>query len=138
MLSYQEAYRKLRKEIGRDWRAIKIIQAIESINPNFYPVPVKGISGGNWNLVRSGFLSKNQFRDLYDRSSVILHSKNPFSKGPRYLSFDNNVPTYLTKIENLLNEHVVTLANLDESFHVILPSNQGKPIIVKHLTRRYF
>lgn len=135
LVSYQEAYRSVRSDIGKDWHAARILRKIESINPEFYPVPIDGFNRQDWNRVRSGYLTRKQFERLYDKCGAMLHSQNPFSKGKSSLAFHQKVPEYLGRIETLLSEHLVELAESRELIHVIAPMAEGAPIHVRHLVR---
>lgn len=135
LVSYQEAYRSVRSDIGKDWHAARILRKIESINPEFYPVPIDGFNRQDWNRVRSGYLTRKQFERLYDKCGAMLHSQNPFSKGKSSLAFHQKVPEYLGRIETLLSEHLVELAESRELIYVIAPMAEGAPIHVRHLVR---
>lgn len=135
LVSYQEAYRSVRSDIAKDWHADRILRRIESINPKFYPAPVDGFNKKDWNRVTSGYLTRKQFERLYDTCGAILHSQNPFSKGKSSLSFHRKVPEYLGRIETLLSEHLVELAESRELIHVIAPMEENAAIQVRHLVR---
>ncbi len=136
LLSHKEAYKIVRQDISKDWHAKRIIKKIEELNPAFYPVPIKVTSNKKWNRLRGGFLTKIQFASLYDQSANILHSKNPFSKTPqRAISFHKNIPSYILKIENLLSEHLIHLANRNELLHVSISFYENKPMVARFLTK---
>jgi len=135
LVSYQEAYRSVRSDIAKDWHAARILRKIEGINPEFYPVPIEGFNKKGWNRVRGGYLTRKQFEGLYDKCGAMLHSQNPFSKGKSSLAFHKKVPDYLGRIEALLSEHLVQLANSQELIHVIAPMEENAPIQVRHLVR---
>ena len=108
LISHKEAYEEARNNFSRDWHAKRIIKQLESINPNFYPIPIKDVERGGRLTPRGGYLTKLQFENLYDRCGSILHSKNPFLKvSQRSISFHNKVPEYVDRIENLLTKHSI-------------------------------
>ena len=135
LVSYQDAYRSVRKDIAKDWHAERILRKIEDINPKFYPVPIDGINESGWNRLRGGYLTRKQFERLYDKCGAILHANNPFSKETSLLAFHRKVPEYLVRIENLLSEHLMELANSQELIHVIAPMEGNAPIQVRHIVR---
>ncbi len=135
LVSYQEAYRSVRKDIAKDWHAARILRKIESINPKFYPVPIDGFDRQGWHRVQGGYLTRKQFERLYDKCGAMLHSQNPFSKGKNSLAFHKKVPEYLGRIETLLSEHLVELAESQELIHVIASMKENAPIQVRHLVR---
>jgi hypothetical protein len=135
LVSYQEAYRSVRSDIAKDWHAARILRKIEGINPEFYPVPIDGYNRKGWNRLQGGYLTRKQFERLYDKCGAMLHSQNPFSKGKSSLAFHKKVPEYLSRIETLLSEHLVELAESRELIHVIAPMEENAPIRVQHLVR---
>ncbi len=135
LVSYQDAYRSVRSDIAKDWHAARILRKIEGINPEFYPVPVDGFDKSGWNRLNGGYLTRKQFERLYDKCGAMLHSRNPFSKGSSSLVFHKKVPEYLERIELLLSEHLVGLAESRELIHVTAPMEEGMPIQVRHLVR---
>lgn len=135
LVSYQEAYRSVRNDIAKDWHAARILRKIESINPEFYLVPIDGSDRKGWHRVQGGYLTRKQFERLYDKCGAMLHSQNPFSKGKSSLAFHKKVPEYLDRIETLLSEHLVELAESRELIHVIVPMVENAPIQVRHLIR---
>ncbi|MBB1439974.1 hypothetical protein H5202_15100 [Shewanella sp. SG41-4] len=138
LVSYQEAYRSVRNDIAKDWHAARILRKIETINPEFYPVPIDDFNRLGWNRVRGGYLTRNQFEQLYDKCGAMLHSQNPFSKGNSSLAFHKKVPEYLSRIETLLSEHLVELAESRELIHVIAPMEENAPIQVRRLARKTY
>ena len=136
LVSYQKAYRSLRNDIAKDWHAARILRKIESINPEFYPVPTDGFDRKGWHRVQGGYLTRKQFERLYDRCGAMLHSQNPLSKGKSSLAFHKKVPEYLDRIETLLSEHLVELAGSRELIHVIAPMEENAPIQVRRLVRK--
>ena len=128
LIAHKTAYESIRSDISKDWHASRILRKVETLNPGFYPIPTNGIKNGNWRRVRGGFLTRKQFETLYDRCGNVLHSKNPFSKISQYsLSFHKQVPSYVSRIERLLEEHVVVLAGSNEIIHVKVPFFTGQP-----------
>ncbi|WP_285393799.1 hypothetical protein [Marinobacter azerbaijanicus] len=125
----------MRKDIAKDWHAARILRKIESINPDFYPVPIDGFDRQGWHRVQGGYLTRKQFERLYDECGAMLHSQNPFSKGKSSSTFHKKVPGYLGRIETLLSEHLVELAESRELIHVIAPMEENAPIQVRHLVR---
>ncbi|MCR8921461.1 hypothetical protein NO559_01675 [Dasania sp. GY-MA-18] len=136
LVSYQNAYRTVRSDIAKDWHAARILRKIEDINPEFYPVPVDGFNKQSWTKVQSGYLTRKQFERLYDKCGAMLHSQNPFSKGKSSLAFHKKVPEYLDRIETLLSEHLVELAESQDLIHVIAPMEENAPIQVRYLVRK--
>lgn len=133
LVSNRDAYEAVRSDIAKDWHANRILRRVESINPKFYPQPVDGFVGSKWKKVRSGFLTRLQFAELYDECGNILHVPNPLGRGRSSLVFQRKIPLYLCRLERLLSEHVVQLASSKELLWVKVPRDIEKPVAVRHL-----
>jgi len=140
LVSHREGYVKIRNDLGKDWHAIRILKAVELINPSFYPRPVRGFSKAKPNgkshfvKLRNGFLSREQFVRLYDSCGDILHATNPFSTEINFNSFCLRLQPSILRIELLILEHSVQLAESKDLLWVHVPLNLSEPVIVRHLT----
>ena len=84
----------LRKEGMRKWHAGDILEAVETVNPDYYfPKPVRlversrdgfsvGLDGyrGEWKDFKGDYLTREKFTTLYNVCGGLLHSPNPFDK----------------------------------------------------------
>lgn len=119
LIAHKEQYKEVRADIAKDYHANRIISKIETINPNFYPIPTKGYFRGKWHDLSTGYLTKRQFRNAYDSCGDMLHAHNPFSKiNKSATAFDNKIPDYIERIEKLLEEHRVILPSEIGMIHV--------------------
>jgi hypothetical protein len=137
LITHKEDYKKIQDNITRLWRAKNIINQIEKLNPEFYPIPTSGLKNGKWNTLRGKFLTKKQFEYLYDECGKILHAKNPFSKLPqKSIAFHKKVPEYVFRIEKLLCQHRVKLVGNNDEIHVIVPFHTNNQKVLRCLARR--
>ena len=133
LVSHKDSYIEMRKDIARDWHAERILKKVSQINPNFYPIPVNGAKSQDWNKLKQGFLTRNQFSKLYDRCSDLLHAENPFARKRDPFVFNDSVAENIDRIKLLLQEHLVQLANSNEWLKVFVPFDEGEPIKVEFL-----
>ncbi|MBO2697570.1 hypothetical protein [Shewanella algae] len=125
----KEEYAKNRANFAKDWHAKRILQSIEEINPNFYPSPSTQVLDEATGKVlevkpiKSGFLTRKDFENIYDRCGGLLHAKNPFAASKDIDNFLNVVPTWVEKIKTLLNHHHAQLVQEDLQFWVVMESN---------------
>ena len=113
----KDKYCAIHKKFSAQWNAKYILQDIERINPSFYPKPVDEIpkQEKNGGVVRdlqdkkSGFLTKDEFIELYDMLGGILHAKNPFAGKDNVREFEKNIIEVLNKIQCLLQVHVIKI-----------------------------
>ncbi len=133
LVANHEQYSKQRTNFRKDWNAKRILGALEKVNPKFYPVPTRQvpISEGRYDTpnVESGFLTKEDFIELYDQCSAILHSTNPFSEqdfdAPTFLS--KTLPEWMDKVIVLLNHHHVFPVDENRMYIVLMQAkSDGK------------
>ena len=126
LVANKEEYSKIRQKFHKDYNAKLILSDIERINPEFYPVPcrqvldeVKGKPIQNIAL-QSGFLTREEFTNIYERCGGLLHADNPFSKRRDIDNFIRVVPQWMEKIRVLLNLHEVQLTSEDFKLFVLM------------------
>jgi hypothetical protein len=61
LVSNKDGYESVRGSIGKDWHAVRILKAVEAVNPDFYPVPVDPNDDSGLASLDSGFLTKAEF-----------------------------------------------------------------------------
>ena len=91
MIVNQEALGELSNVGRRKWHAGDILEAVETTNPDsYYPKPTRLKSGarvgqiegyrGEWVNFKGGDLTREKFSTLYDISSKVIHTGNPFDR----------------------------------------------------------
>ncbi|PKN39187.1 MAG: hypothetical protein CVU62_03030 [Deltaproteobacteria bacterium HGW-Deltaproteobacteria-2] len=126
-------YAKQYNKFFSHWKAKKILEDIEKINPQFYPVPSKQVIDNTTGkvseliLIESGFLTKEEFPYVYDKCSEVIHSSNPYGSLVNLDEFDNLVPEWNAKIIKLLNHHQIQLIDSHLQLWVLMKSkDDGK------------
>ncbi len=129
-------YAKLRKNFQKDWKANRILETLKKANPRFYPTPNRQVvdeeTGKVVSLedVKSGFLTKHDYRTLFNTCSGILHAENPFSTKQDPNAFLKSVPVWMEKIRRLLNHHTIQLIDGDKQLWVLMKSKtDGKAYV---------
>src|SRR5260221_8880427 len=111
----KDEYSKVRKQFENDWNAKRILESLEKANPRFYPKASRQIldekTGRPISLepIVSGFLTKKEFLELYQMSSEILHSRNPFLRELDLEIYKSRTNEWAGKIATLLNHHEIHL-----------------------------
>lgn len=113
------AYAKVHANFERHHRAKDLLRALEKVNPHFYPTPMRfgqSTTPGVKHLDRvdDGYLTPNEFVDLYDTCSKVLHVWNPFSPDARHINFGRTVAEWVQRIQRLLDMHLMHLAGSDD------------------------
>jgi len=131
MCSNISLYRKTYEKYANHWRAKDILQKLERINENFYPLPLEPSnerpvrdSATLKNAcvlenVRDGFLTKDEFEFLYDCSSRVIHSPNPYKEAQK-IDLRMSVDDWMHRIASLLWFHQMKLAQTDVMWLVYL------------------
>jgi hypothetical protein len=120
----KEEFSKYHEKFYEYWNARRILKDIEKINPNFYPVPVKESPSTDpkakteWRTVTEGFLTKDDFVEVYDKCSRILHADNPFGSSTDYSDYDDQISEWMGRIVRLLQSHIIHLLN-DDNLYLI-------------------
>jgi hypothetical protein len=79
------------------------------------PMTGKGIVS-----IIEGYLTRDEFPDVYNRCSEAIHS-HPFVKGGfNYEQLEKDIPIWITKITMLLNIHQIQLLNEKEQLWVVM------------------
>lgn len=113
------------KKFHKHWNPSAILKDIEKINPNYYPEPVKEVPSkqegivNEIQLLKSGFLTKEELVSIHGRSGNILHARNPYNKNIDYQEYEPQIPQILSKIKLLLNNHQIRLLGDQDFFYLI-------------------
>ena len=143
LLLNEDAMKKVRNNIEKWWNAKNIMQELEGIHKNFYPVPITNdILETIQNVMPimkleegtpEPYLAKEDLRDLYDIASSWIHAQNPL-KGSQYELTEDEFKTelstindYAEKISNLLSLHKLQSLN-DNGFFIVFIQQIDEPI----------
>lgn len=106
--------------IEKIWRAKDLLGKLERIHEDFYPKPLEPpkIANGiprkiHFEFLDSGYLTRDEFVELYDHCSKVLHSPNPFAK-IEVVNFRIPVIEWVQKIRSLLSFHLFRLSGLPQ------------------------
>lgn len=128
MVANQERYATVRTSFETDWKARKMLEVLEKINPDFYPTPVylrehgSGPTGKDraaYEVVKDGHLTREDFIFLYEASSAVVHGRNPFH--PRTsVEIKYDFPVWTSRIRKLLEIHMLHFVD-DRRWLVYVP-----------------
>ena len=114
LIANKAAYSAENPKFSEHWRAKELMCALEKLNPNFYPLalcpPIRQPNGiRHFELVTDGYLTRDECGFLYDQSSEIIHSRNPFTTKPNSIDVRYSGPDWIARIRNLLAWHRIQL-----------------------------
>ena len=134
----EDAKDVLSKEGRKKWHAGDILEAVETVNPDYYyPKPTRlvaknkgsfvvGADGyrGEWEDFKGDYLTREKFTTLYDICSRVVHSPNPFDR--RALARSSKIDKKLLiqaqkwheRIINLLTHHHFKLVGEEGMLYV--------------------
>lgn len=141
LVANKDEYAKNRANFAKDWHAKRILQSIEEINPSFYPSPstqvIDKVTGKVLEVkaVKSGFLTRKDFENIYDRCGGLLHAQNPFAASKDIDNLMKVVPSWMEKIKTLLNHHQAQLVQEDLQFWVVMQSKMDGKVQVSLFQR---
>ena len=112
------------EKFAKVWNARLILKDLERLNPHFYPKPILEVPSTQPGIINNlqdlteGFLTKDDFLNVYEKCGAIMHSDNPYGGKTDYRYYDTSIPKWMEKIRVLLNCHTIRLMN-DENFYLI-------------------
>jgi hypothetical protein len=127
----REQYSAAYENFATHWRAGKLLENLERINPDFYPKPVLEIPSAQPGVVNNlkdrgrDYLTQGELIVAHRKCGALMHAENPFGKRIDYEYFEKNYPRWNTKIINLLNIHKVHLLG-DTGFWLFHMQEEGK------------
>lgn len=117
LCAHRKEYCKVSKTIEKEWEATKIRKALDSIHPDFYPIPFERVvdlkTGMQKNeRVAENFLSKDQCISLIGQCGGILHGFNPYNDKKVFAEIEKvetYFPEWQKRIKRLLKTHEIKL-----------------------------
>lgn len=134
LVANKEEYAQQHAKFSEHWRAKAILDSIEKINPNFYPSPGRQIIEPSTRKVievvalEKGFLTRQEFPDVYDQCSKAIHAANPFGTAIDYKALESSIPVWMKKIKKLLNHHQIQLLNEMQMLWVLMQAREDNRV----------
>lgn len=119
LLAHRDTYETAHNDLERVWRAKGLLERLGKIHSEFYPIPVaetrhRPMGVRNFEPLKEGFLTVEEFTFLYDTASGGIHTWNPFKQAERILNFEKSIAEWVQRIERLLALHLVRFANTQD------------------------
>ena len=132
LVANEELYRYHFDNIEKMWNGRLILKDIERVNPQFYPRPIIiDTSQEIHNFVNrtDGFLTREEYVDVYDKCGKLLHSESPFSSDKDsealYKLYETYIPAWCQKIIGLLNTHLIYIADGKTMLYITMQTDTG-------------
>jgi len=120
----KSVFEKQNVKYEKFWNSRLILQDIERINSDFYPKPIvidiENSTTENRMLydMKDGFLTKQEFINVYEKCGKILHNENPYGTKIDYDYYGKQIKIWSEKIIFLLKLHMIKLYKGDGFFLV--------------------
>lgn len=133
LVANRDVYSRVRASFATDWHATRMLKQVGDLNPEFYPQPLKEASrrleSGRRHIhlepVLDGFLTKDDFVQLYDYCGDLLHSQNPYKSAGPTIHVGRSPKEWLSRIQNLVALHRAQLLT-GTCWIVTVPDKDGK------------
>ena len=132
LVANKELYAKQNDKFAKHYHAKRILNDLERINPNFYPVPTKRVEHENkldeWIKIENGYLTKEELIEIYEKCGSMMHAQNPFAGEKPLKEIQEYFPEWLEKICILLKHHQIELVGGEVMIVALLErSDNGLP-----------
>ena len=123
----REKYSQARAGFATEWNARRMLGFVHKVNPNFYPVPLKepieqSPGRKHFDLVKEGYLTREDFEVLYDGSAEVLHAPNPYAPGEYNINVKYPADEWSRRIKALLSWHFVQLVDVPGIWLIQVPN----------------
>lgn len=135
LASHKEEFARQHQKFAEMWRAKKILEDLEKLNPGFYPVPTEQVRDKNGEVsevraISKPYLTKADFVDVYEMCSSLLHADNPYGSPKNLAEIAASIPGWMDKIKNLLNHHHVQLLSKKHQLWVLMQAETDGRVYV--------
>jgi hypothetical protein len=112
----KEKYSAAHEKFAAHWKAKLMLQELEKINPDFYPMPIgqpqlQADGTKHCPAITEGFLTRTDFELLYDIASQFVHTRNPFCPKDPMLLMPYSMRDWISRIRALLALHIIHLVD---------------------------
>jgi len=114
LIANKDAYAAVHADFATNWKLKNLLSRIDKLNPNFYPRPIRLSHVDDRGIKRmepvvEGFLSREEMEFLYDATSEVLHTWNPYRTDPRIVNLGRPLAEWVARLQRLLDLHYVQL-----------------------------
>ena len=113
----KEKYAEVHANFSKHWRAMDMLEVMDTVNPGFFPVPMPApvqTSPGHYSFgepLMDGVFTREDFVFLYKCSSEALHTHNQYREGDPTINIKDTVQEWVVRLQKLLAWHRTHLVN---------------------------
>jgi hypothetical protein len=131
--AHRGAYSRVHAKFTRHWKAALLVKELAAIHPKFYPQPMRFErvkEGGVRHFARvDGYLTQDEFVELYDVCSQLIHMHNPFGElKPIHIRL--TLADWIGRIHALLDTHFIEMHGIHQVWVVQMASGPNNAVQV--------
>jgi hypothetical protein len=131
--AHRDSYSRVHAKFATHWKAARLMRELAAIHPEFYPQPLRLDrlkEGGIRHFARlDGFLTQDEFVELYDVCSQLIHMHNPFGElKPIYIRL--TLGEWISRIQALLKTHFIQMHGIDQLWVVQMEGGENNAVQV--------
>ncbi len=107
----RDIYAAVHAKFSVHWKAKDMLTELGRVNANFYPVALQPPKEKHFERLLDGFMTRDEFIDLYKHSSEALHTRNPYKEGDPTIRIGFTVQEWSARFRNLIRWHSMTLVS---------------------------
>ena len=122
LVSNKDVWQRSQRQLQSSQDMSKKLKELKRLHSRFYPVPVdhrERTPEDEPAEREEGFLNEDKLIKVYGRLGNILHADNPMGKQTDHRYFIDEVPEWISQVQNLLECHKVHLYHHPEEFYLI-------------------
>ena len=137
LMANKSRYAEVHNDFTNHWNAKRILNKLNKIHPEYYPSPIEFDDEDQqgvhlYNVLADSFLTQEEFENLYDNCSKVLHTRNPFRTGEATIDFGKPIVEWVRLIQKLLDMHYMRLVDNDSLWVVHMNNpDDGKVHVYK-------
>ncbi len=130
----KEEFDAIGLEYARHGNARLILQDIERLNPDFYPLAIQDESSqrsdikNDLDIKTTGYLTREDFVKVYEKCGRMMHANKPFGTNVDLDYYNSKIPEWRNLIIGLLNCHVIHLKGGEGIFIIHMQENNRENV----------
>lgn len=140
LVANKDVYAKVQADFAKHWNAQLLLKDLERVNPHFYPAPMVQERSDRpdvkWHVrdVGDGFMTREEFVEVYKKCGRLLHAANPFGNQPSYAFYRKHIPLWQARLRALLAIHAVKLVGQSNVWMVHMQEHDHDRVTAYTLT----
>lgn len=131
--AHRDAYSRVHAKFATHWKAALLVKELAAIHPHFYPQPMRLDrlkEGGVRHFARvEGYLTQEEFVELYDVCSQLIHMHNPFGDLTP-ISIRLTLAEWVDRIQSLLDTHFIQMHRINQLWVVQMAGGPNNSVQV--------